>query len=392
MYSTYFQEWLSETFKPCILVYSSEIAKASIKKNNLSPADFLRPLGDFTGKKIETPFIETDKIPFFNLQIDFYDNDKFKSIPKTETQNYIKTMFRENAIKWDLSTILINRTKENILKIFSKLKYYSSPWIINYEKTLFECLSFSEYELYQQPLINIFICSSLDEPSVLINILNKNENIPELISKQIYESPQENLIIILNDLSDSNYNKLSLEQKEENISKFKNKFKDYSIIKWDINEKENTEDKKEKISEIYKKYFHKLDVYSLSDDFHRKNENIYGKFITEENIEKYKQNFLEYLNFFLKNKLPLRIKENLEIIQNSYGITSFLSGFSLLSKREEISFYLNTKIYKFKENEKAYYNLGLIYFYFHNYTKAFECFKTLKGLLKEKSTQNIKKE
>ena len=53
MYSTYFQEWLSETFKPCNLVYSSEMAREAIKKNNLSPADFLRPLGDFTGKKIE---------------------------------------------------------------------------------------------------------------------------------------------------------------------------------------------------------------------------------------------------------------------------------------------------------------------------------------------------
>ena len=388
MYSTYFQEWLSETFKPCILVYSSELAKASIKKNNLSPADFLRPLGDFTGMKIETPFIEKDKIPFFNLQVDFFDNDKFKSIPKTETQNYIKTMFRENSIKWELPSILINRTKENILKMFSKLKFYSSSWIRNYEKTLFECLSFSEYELYQQPLLNIFFCSSLDDPSIIINILNKKENIPELISNQIYESPQENLIIIINDLSDENYNKLTLEQKEENISKYKNKFADFSIIKWEINEKENDEDKKEKISEIYKKYFHKLDIYNLSDDSYRKNENIYGIYITEENFLKYKQNFLEYFNFFIKNKLPLRMKENLEIIENSYGIKSFLTGFSLLSKREEISYYPNTKIYKFKEIEKAYYNLGLIYFYFHNYEKAFECFKTLNGLLKEKSSKH----
>ena len=387
MYSTYFQEWLSETFKPCILVYSSELAKTSIKKNNLSPADFLRPLGDFTGMKIETPFIEKDKIPFFNLQVDFFDNDKFKSIPKTETQNYIKTMFRENSIKWELSSILINRTKENILKMFSKLKFYSSSWIRNYEKTLFECLSFSEYELYQQPLLNIFFCSSLDDPSIIINILNKKENIPELISNQIYESPQENLIIIINDLSDEDYNKLTLEQKEENISKFKNKFADFSIIKWDINEKENGEDKKE-ISEIYKKYFHKLDIYNSTDDFYRKKENIYGIYVTEENLLKYKQNFLEYFNFFIKNKLPLKMKENLEIIENSYGIKSFLTGFSLLSKREEISYYPNTKIYKFKEIEKAYYNLGLIYFYFHNYEKAFECFKTLNGLLKEKSSKH----
>ena len=311
MYSTYFQEWLSETFKPCILVYSSELAKASIKKNNLSPADFLRPLGDFTGKKIETPFIEKDKLPFLNLQLDFYDNDKFRAIKKSETINYIKAMFKENEIKNNLSSNLINnRTKENILKMFSKLKYYSSPWIRNYEKTLFECLSFSEYELYQQPLFNIFLCNSLDEPSVIIDILNKQENIPELISKQIYESPQENLIIIINDLSDSNYTKLTLEQKEENVSKFKNKFTDYSIIKWDINEKENDEDKKEKISNIYKKYFHKLDVYNLENDFYRINKNIYGIYITEENLTKYKHNFFEYFTIFIKNKILLSIEVN----------------------------------------------------------------------------------
>ena len=55
--------------------------------------------------------------------------------------------------------------------MLSKLKYYSTSWIRNYEKTLFECLSFNEYELYQQPLINIFICSSLDDPSIILNIL-----------------------------------------------------------------------------------------------------------------------------------------------------------------------------------------------------------------------------
>ena len=56
---------------------------------------------------------EKDKIPFFNLQVDFYDNDKFKSIQKFETQNYINSMFKENMAKLDLS--LINRNKENIL-------------------------------------------------------------------------------------------------------------------------------------------------------------------------------------------------------------------------------------------------------------------------------------
>ena len=61
-------------------------------------------------KKIETPFIESNKISFLNLQIDFYDNDKFKSIPKIETQKYINSMFKENSIKLNLSSILMNKS------------------------------------------------------------------------------------------------------------------------------------------------------------------------------------------------------------------------------------------------------------------------------------------
>ena len=194
MYSTYFQEWLSETFKPCILVYCTNLARNSIKKDNLSPADFLRPLGDFTGKKLELPFPESEIMSFINFQIDFYDNDKFKSIKQKDIQNYIDIMFKENAPKWDLSNALLNKNKKNITDFISKLRYYSSPYFTEYEKTLFECLYFGDYELYQQPLINILMCSSIDQPSEIINLLNTKENIPELILKQIYDPAQENLL------------------------------------------------------------------------------------------------------------------------------------------------------------------------------------------------------
>ena len=385
MYSTYFQEWLSETIKPCILVYSTDLAKSSIKKNNLSPADFLRPLGDFTGKKIEIPLSESETISFINFQIDFYDNDKFKSIKRSEIQDYINKMFNENAPKWDLSTALLNKNKKNIVEYLSKLKYYSSSCFSEYEKTLFECLSFSEYELYQQPLINILMCSSLDEASNIINLLNKKENIPDLILKQIYDPGQENLLIILNDLSDPNFKKLTEEEKEQNISKFKTKFSNYSIINLDINSQDKISKENENISNLYKKYFHKLDIYNPNNDFYRKKENIYGGYITNENIKKYKENFFKYFNFFIKNNLNNQINRYLEIIQNNSGITSFLSSFSLLTRKEEIKYYPNTKIYKFTELERAYYNLGLIHFFFHNYNTALDYFKTLKGMVNNKS-------
>ena len=390
MYSTYFQEWLSETFKPCTLVYSSNMARSSIKKNNLSPADFLRPLGDFTGKKIEIPFSETEILYCTNFQIDFYDNDKFKSINKKDIQNYIDKMFEVNSPKWDLSNALLNKNKKNIGEFLPKLKYYSSPYFTEYEKTLFECLYFSEYELYQQPLINIFISSSLDEPSTIINLLNKKENIPELIFQQIYDPAQENLLIILNDLSDPNYNKLTSEEKEKNIEKFKLKFSNYSIINLDINSQDTNNSKdSESISEIYKKYFHKLDKYDPNNDFYRKKDTIYGEYISSENINKYKDNFYKYFNFFLTNNFIRQINRYLEIIQNNTGIINFFSSsFSLLTKKEEINFYPNTKIYKLTELERAYYNLGLINFYFHNYNKAFEYFKELKGMINNKSVKH----
>ena len=390
MYSTYFQEWLSETFKPCVLVYSTDLAKNSIKKNNLSPADFLRPLGDFTGKKIDTPFPESEIMSFINFQIDFYDNDKFKSIKKIEIQKYINTMFDTIAPKWDLSNILLNKNKKNIIEYISKMKYYSSKYFTEYEKTLFECLYFDENELYQQPLINILICSSLDEPSTIINLLNTKENIPELILKQIYDPAQENLLMILNDLSDENYNKLSEEEKEQNINKFKLKFSNYSIINMDINGeiKDKNKDNTKKISDFYKKYFHRLDIYNPYDNYYRREENIYGTYITNENIIKYKDNFYKYFNFFMKNNFIHQINRYLEIIQNNSGIKNFLtsfSGFSPFGRKEEISYYPNTKIYKLSELERAYYNLGLINFYFRNYSNALEYFKVLKGMINNKS-------
>ena len=390
MYSTYFQEWLSETFKPCILVYSTDLAKNSIKKNNLSPSDFLRPLGDFTGKKLELPFPESEIMSFINFQIDFFDNDKFKSIKQIEIQNYLDIMFKENAPKWELSNALFNKNKKKISYFISKLKYYSSPYFTEYEKTLFECLYFGDYELYQQPLINILMCSSIDEPSEIINLLNTKENIPELILKQIYDPAQENLLIILNDFSDNNYNKLSKEQKEKNISKFKLKFTNYSIINLDINTKDNIDNNEEAkmVSELYKKYFHKLDIYNPNNDFYRNKNKIYGTYISNENIKKYKDNFYKYFNFFMKNNFIHLINRYLEIIQNHSCLKNFLtsfSSFSLLSRKEEINYYPHTNIYKLSELERAYYNLGLINFYFHNYGNAFEYFKTLKGMINNKS-------
>ena len=58
---SYFQDWLSTAFKPCSLVYCTEKAKHIIAKNNLTPSEFFRPLGDFLGKKIKSNLMKKKK-------------------------------------------------------------------------------------------------------------------------------------------------------------------------------------------------------------------------------------------------------------------------------------------------------------------------------------------
>ena len=62
-----------------------------------------------------------------------------------------------------------------------------------------------------------------------------------------------------------------------------------------------------------------------------------------------------------------------------------------LNKKEEIIYHENTYVYKFNEVERAYFNLGLLYFFFHNYDGAYETFKPLYQFIKQKSPQHKEK-
>ena len=158
--STYFRDWLFFTYKPCSLVYSSQKAKHIINKNNISPADFLRPLGDFQGRQISYPYNDKENISIPNFHFDFFDSDKFEKIENENILKYIITMFDFNQPKWDLSTPTVN-------------KYNSTIWYREFEKTLFECLKFDDYECLEQPLINIFICSIEEDVKIITEELSR---------------------------------------------------------------------------------------------------------------------------------------------------------------------------------------------------------------------------
>ena len=206
---SYFQDWLSISFKPCTLVYCTEKAKKIIAQNNLSPAEFLRPFGDFRGKKFQIQFNDKEKEPttINNFILDFYDNDKFIQVDRELIPNYIKTMLKINEPIWNLSSPLI--TNGHVEPFMSRLKHFSTPWFREFEKTILECLHFDEYELYQQPLINIFICSIEEKTSVINDNLCKQ--IPKLIFDKRYESSKESIVITLNDCKDHQLKKEELE-------------------------------------------------------------------------------------------------------------------------------------------------------------------------------------
>ena len=378
---SYFQDWLSVSFKPCTLVYCTEKAKKIIAQNNLSPAEFLRPFGDFRGKKIQIQFNDKEKEPIAinNFILDFYDNDKFKQVDRESILGYIKTMLKVNEPIWNLSSPLI--TNGHVEPFMNRLKHYSTPWFREFEKTILECLHFDEYELYQQPLINIFICSIEEKTSVINDNLCKQ--IPKLIFDKRYESSKESIVITLNDCKDHHLKKEELEKCK---SRFASMFKNYYIFNWDINNppySEPTEGEQKKISENFKKYFHRLDIYNKEDDKYKDyKKKEYGMYINSESYKKYKEEFMNYFTNVYINKVLERISSCNEIIKKNTGLLK------MFKRSNDISYYHKSKVYKFTELERAYYNLGLLYFFFHNYDMANENFKQLRNYLKDKSEKH----
>ena len=81
-----FVHFIKENFSPTGIVYSTNKAKNIISKNNLTPAEFLRPFG-FIPKVTFNTQISSFVISDFIL--DFYDSEYFKRIPQSEYSTII---------------------------------------------------------------------------------------------------------------------------------------------------------------------------------------------------------------------------------------------------------------------------------------------------------------
>ena len=408
--STYFRDWLFNTYKPCALVYASDKAKKLISKNNLSPADFLRPLGDFQGRQISYPYNDKENISIPNFHFDFFDTDKFQKIETENILQYIITMFDYNQPNWDLSTPTVN--KSNTEPYLNNIKYNSTIWYREFEKTIFECLKFDDYEGLQQPLINIFLVY-IDEPISIINDLTKNN--PKFLNEERFDFPKESIIILINennndikdtpnpsnenneknesnnkkdestdkeiDKSTKNNNNKAVDT-EGNINRFKSFFKKYHIICWEINKNKDNTNINYEANKLYRKYIHRTDLYNPDNDFYRKKDIILGQYISINDIIEYKEDFFKYITNIFLNKLLEQINEYNNTIKIKKG---GFKGFFKSSNKNLDTYYPNTKIYKFNEIERCNYNLGLIHFFLRQYNYSIDYFKTFGKAMKEKS-------
>ena len=349
--TTNFNKWITKVLSPCCVVFSTQSAKTALIKNNLTPAQFLRPFGDFTNVDI---VIENKKenVIINDMKLEFYDATSYSQVMKESVNSFIFNG-------------LINYEKIPNWKIGQK-ENYEMPWYEEFEQIIFECMKFNECELYQQPLLNIVFLT----PSDAINCINqiKNKENPSLISERIYFDNIVNLAIVLNDYSD-NTNFASSATLDSLLSKYKEYYYNYSFFSIDINTK-----KEEQCEDIWEHYLNKAELYSQDKILSYKR----GEFISQKTREAFHLLFVTFFNDFVVKevqKLIDNLDKEIDKKRGFSGIFSKIKG----DKREYNRYYDMEDLSQF---EKKLYLLSTLQFYFRDYENAYNNLKNLLGMTK----------
>ena len=394
----YFSDWVSSHYVPNCIVYSTETGKEIIGKNNLTPAQFMRPFGNFSGTNINFSVGEKFTMNLKNFKLDFFDSQSFESFSNKKVSEVIENMLfcKKITPDWNLSSLtsISKCGKNNIEPFFQNIKNYSYPWYHEYEKTLLESLKFNEYEMYQQPFANIYICSIKDEKEH-IEALKKQEAMPRLMQEGILETKIPAMVLVLNDKSiDSGITNEYIYKKLQNFSASN---PNAYVICLDINTN-STLINDSKNEDIWFKCFHKLEIYinnnnntdpsnTSESETGFSSQKSYGLSISLEERENFKSTILKFFNDYIKHFLQrLVVDLDDEISSNKKGIKN---GFlSIFKKSEKVEFVNHYKIYKLTVMEKKLYLLSLIQFYFRDYENAMDHLKILMNDIKSKSVEH----
>ena len=363
-----FYSWIAKTFSPTSLVFASPKAQTIIGKNSLSPSQFLRPFGDLSGTQLNFSYNEKYQNIITDFKIDFYDPQDFTKKGLNQMNNFIINCLSEEKIMPTFDKNFRKINKNNINQFVLQLNQFY-PYFSEFEKLYFELCKFQETELYQQPLIIVYICDINDDIDIINVLLQKS--LPKLILSEAYERSASDLIILLNDENDNNdknYNKISSE------SNFKNKYKT-DIITIDINSG-NADDLS---NDIWSQYIHKIEEYS--DGFEPIKR---GQYITNKEVNLFREKFRNYIdNKFRPALLKLINKIDRDLDKNS-GINSLFK--KLKGNKNETKEYLQGyNILKLSSIEKQRYFLAVLLFHIRDYWDAYENLKKLKDSIKGKN-------
>ena len=214
-----FFPWILNTFPPTSLVYSSPSAQKILGKNFLSPSQFMRPFGDLKGTSISFMYNDKYQNIISDFKFDFYDPQDFAKIENNQINNYIINCLSSEDLMPTDENNLAKLNRNDIQSFLTKLKNYSPNYYLEFEKLFFEICKFQETELYQLPLLNIYLCDINDDVNIISYLIS--ESMPKLISSGAYEQQPIDLLILLNDKSDKNNQNLNKIVLETN---FKNKY------------------------------------------------------------------------------------------------------------------------------------------------------------------------
>ena len=194
-------KYIKENYYPTGIVFSTDKAREIIGKNNLKPAEFLRPFGIFPKVDFKLGLF-TKSIQ--NFRLDFYDCDDFFHATPSSFPTIIDTVLSDPKSSPELPAYNLKDRKQNYKipdNILNKLNNYSFPWFNEYANTINELNRFNEFELYQQPLCFIYFCAIDDPIKTVKPALNNKEKMPPLLYEKIYDSDMPVVIIIVNDKS-----------------------------------------------------------------------------------------------------------------------------------------------------------------------------------------------
>ena len=390
-----FVQFIKENFSPTGIVFSTEKAKKIISKNNLSPAEFLRPFG-IIPKLIYNS--ETSSFVISDFRLDFYDSEFYKKIPQSDYATIINRLlssekYCSNNLDINLNNIFGNNNVKFTDKIIDKLNDFSFPWFNDYIKLICELIKFNEFELYQQPLCYIYICAIDDPVNIIKPRLSDKNNIPSLIYEKIFTADMPVLIIIVSDKSGEK--QITTEEKNEYINGFKKLYNNYYLLYWELNDITNSIRKdldestiKYYSGDIWTKYEHLVEKYyynyNTEKEITKKGEliNIYSRKRFHQTLNDF---FLKYAIINIEKKM-----RNIErkVLEAKKGFKNTLFSF-FKPEESHITLLNNTfQIYALSYSEFQEYLYATICFFFKDYKQAKEISFLFMNDIKKKSQEH----